>query len=62
MNGFTFIALIVLVYCIYKVAFAVINAWAISISREQGKRKGLEHRALMMRYEKNGEWSAKNDW
>ena len=62
MNGFTFIALLVIVYCVYKFAFAVIDAWALSIARDQGRRKALEHRALMMRAEKNGEWDANGEW
>jgi len=62
MNGFTFIALVFIGYCIIKFAFKVIEATAQDIAREQGKRRELEWRAIHERILKNNGHNVNEGW
>ncbi len=62
MNGFTFLALIVLgVYCIY-VALKYIEGTAIDNARDAGNVKRREHRAMLNRLNKANSYNAKWGW
>lgn len=62
MNGFTFIALVFIFYCVVEFAVLVINNAALYIAREQGERKALDWIAMRQRIEKNGGYNANKGW
>jgi len=62
MNGFTFIALIILCYFIIKIAMIAINTAALYIARWQGEQKALEDIKTWDRLNKRGEWNVNEGW
>lgn len=62
MNGFTFVALVFICYCVIEFAIVVINNAALYIAREQGERKALDWIAMQQRIAKDGEYNVNEGW
>jgi len=62
MNGFTFLALIVLGACCIHLALKYIEGTAIDNARHAGKAKRREHRAMLDRLNKVNSYNAKWGW
>ena len=62
MNVFTFIALLIIIWCCIMLALKYIEHTAISDARSAGKVKRREHRLMMDRLNKMNNYNVKGDW
>lgn len=62
MNGFTFIALVLIGWYVVELAIAIINTAALYIARWQGEQKALEDIKTWHRLNKSGEWNVNEGW